>query len=188
MINIFAGFPRWVHHQTSQLVFWLMWSIYFPIFSFLLFLAGKWSFLLSLLIPTVLAFAGTALVERSGSLAWIIYGSKRKNPMEAQRDFNISTYFNKGRAAQRDEKWLDAVKYYKGALTEDPEHIEARFNLARIYHQKLNRKGSALHEYEKLMQFLPELAPYHMTAREAVEELIGKRPAPEPIRPLEWKA
>ena len=125
-------------------------------------------------------------VGRSGSLACIIYGSKRKNPLEAQRDFNITTYFNKGMAAERDEEWLEAVKYYKGVLTEDPRHFEARYRLAWVYHRKLLRKGSGIYEYEKLLDLLPEGASYSTAAKDALAELRGERPAPEPIRPLEW--
>ena len=79
------------------------------------------------------------------------------------------------------------MAYYKGVLAEDPKHIEARFRLARIYHHNLERKGSAIHEYEKLIELVPENASYYLAAKEAIEELRGERPAPEPIKPLEWK-
>ena len=90
-------------------------------------------------------------------------------------------------AAERDEKYTEAVVLLNEVLEVNPKHIEARFRLARIYHRQLKRKGSAIHEYENLMEILPKGAPYHMTAREAVEELLGKRAVPEPIKPLEWK-
>ncbi len=186
-------FPEWLVDRTSNPVFWLMWVLLFPIFSFLLTLAhigiekGWVFYLLIFSVPTVLALVGIYLVERSGSIANLIFGMHRKDQLQADRDFIESNSFNKGMAAERDEKYTEAVVLLNEVLEVNPKHIEARFRLARIYHRQLKRKGSAIHEYENLMEILPKGAPYHMTAREAAEELLGKRAVPEPIKPLEWK-
>jgi tetratricopeptide (TPR) repeat protein len=188
------SFLAWLSEMMSQRFYWFLWTWCFLFLALAVTIAyadelGIYVVLLALAVPTLFAAGLVHLHLESGSAAsWFLFGTgRRKTQLQAQRDFNISNYFNRGMAAERDEEWLGAVKYYKGVLEEDPNHIEARFNLARIYHRQLQRKGSAIHEYEKLMETLPETAPYHMTAREAVEELQGKRPAPEPIKPLEWK-
>jgi len=73
-------FPEWLVDRTSNPVFWLMWVLLFPIFSFLLTLThigiekGWVFYLLIFSVPTVLALVGIYLVERSGSIANLIFG------------------------------------------------------------------------------------------------------------------
>jgi len=191
----FHGFWDWLEEITSQPLFWLMWCLTFPFMYYaglvgVIFIrGGLWTLLMLLALPTVVSLGLTHIYMNSGEWAGaMIFGvGRRKSEVQAHRDFYVTNYFNKGMAAEREHEWLEAVKYFNGVLAEDPKHIEARFRLARIYHRRLERKGSAIYEYEKLMDVLPEGAPYHMTAKEAIEELLGKRSLPEPIKPLEWK-
>ena len=84
--------------------------------------------------------------------------------------------------SEKKGRYEDAVTYYKGVLEEDPQHIEARFNLARIYHYKLVRKGSAIHEYDKLINMLPETTPHYKTAKKAIEDLLRVNSVRTPVR------
>jgi len=191
----FHGFWDWLEEITSQPLFWLMWCLMFPFMYYAGFAGvtfirgGLWTFLMLLAMPTIVSLGLTHIYMNSGEWmgSFILGVGRRKSEVQAQRDFNISTWFNKGVAAERDEKFEEAVIYLKGVLTEDPKHIEARFRLARIYHHKLMRKGSSIHEYEKLLELLPDGASYSIAAKDALAELRGERPAPEPIKPLEWK-
>ncbi len=190
----FQGFWDWLEDMTSQPLFWLMWCLTYPFMFYAGFVGvlyirgGLWTLLVLMAMPTIVSLGMTHIYVNSGEWAGrFIYGiGRRKSEVQAQRDFNISTWFNKGVAAERDEKYEEAVTYLKGVLDEDQKHIEARFRLARVYHHKLVRKGSAIHEYEKLLELLPDGASYSMAAKDALAELRGERPAPEPIKPLEW--
>ena len=185
---------KWLDEVMNTWVFWFWWAIIFlPVAIFIEVshyeTLGDGSIVLAIIVPTAVAGLATHIYLNAGNtIGGFLYGTGyRKSELEAQRNFNISTYLRKGMASEGEKHFEDAVAYYKGVLAEDPKHIEARFRLARIYHHNLERKGSAIHEYEKLIELVPENASYYLAAKEAIEELRGERPAPEPIKPLEWK-
>lgn len=171
---------KWLDEMMNTWVFWFWWTIFFlPIVIFARgYLAGysrDGSILLAILIPAILAAVATHLYLNSGNMiGGFIFGTGyRKSEKQALKDFNISAYFRNGMESEKKGRYEDAVVYYKGVLQEDPKHVEARLNLARIYHYKLVRKGSAIHEYDKLIHILPETAPHYRTAKKAIEDLLN---------------
>jgi membrane associated rhomboid family serine protease len=186
------SFWLWLNEMMNERAFWLWWSIMFlPVFLWTRYYfrdtAGVISLLTALLLPTFMSAIITCAYRGFGELvSGFLFGTgRRKTERQALRDFNISTYFNKGMRAERKENYLEAVRYYKGVLAEDPKHIEARYQLARIYHQNLHRKGSAIAEYESLLNLIAEGTHYHTEIKDALEELRRKRQIPEPVGMME---
>jgi membrane associated rhomboid family serine protease len=189
-------FWTWLDETTSEPLFWLTWSLGFPIMYYVglmglnLLGGGLFTFLFIVLFPTVTALAVAHVYRNSGEwAASFIFGTgRRRSEQEARRDFNISHYFNLGRAAERDEKHLQAVQYYRAVLEEDPKHVEARFRLAGIYLRNLDRRGSAIHEYENLLESAPAGSAYVRETRVTLEALRAGRPiGPAKIEPLKFE-
>ena len=171
---------KWLDEMMNTWVFWFWWTIVFlPVVIFVQPLLSEsirdGSILLAIIIPTIVAAAATHFYLNSGNMVGgFIFGTGyRKSEKQALRAFNISTYFRNGVASEKEGRYEDAVTYYKGVLEEDPNHIEARLKLAGIYHYKLVRKGSAIHEYDKLINILPETTPHYRTVKKAMEDLLN---------------
>lgn len=98
----------------------------------------------------------------------LIYGS-RQSEKTAQKEVDISMTYNRAVLAERGEDYQKAAELYEKVLAQDPNNIQALFNLARIYHYRLKDMNNALRQYRKLMQLLPEGHPYH---QEAAAEVV----------------
>jgi TPR repeat protein len=188
--------PLWefMDEATSEPIFWLVWSIIYSLYYFFGFDAwwylgdSIWSLLMVYFFPTLVAFGVAYFHLNTGQLvSGRLYGTgRRKSQVEAQRDFNIAHYYDKGALAEKNHEWEEAVKYYRGVLAEDPAHMQARFNLARLYHKQLDRPGSAITEYEALRDNAPEGHVFRREADEAIEA-IKSGEVDEGIKPLDFK-
>ena len=63
--------------------------------------------------------------------------------------------FTKARLAEQDEKWADALKFYRQAAELDPAWFEAHYNAGVIAH-KLRNFSAALASYETALALQPE--------------------------------
>jgi tetratricopeptide (TPR) repeat protein len=65
--------------------------------------------------------------------------------------------FTKARVAEQDEKWTDALKFYRQAADLDPSWFEAQYNSGVIAH-RLRNFSSALGYYESALAIQPDSA------------------------------
>ena len=65
--------------------------------------------------------------------------------------------FTQARLAEQDEKWADALKFYRQAADLDPAWFEAHYNAGVIAH-RLRNFSSALASYETALALQPESA------------------------------
>ena len=77
-------------------------------------------------------------------------------------------------AALQREDFAAAAPFLEQALEEDPDHVEARFNLAFAY-SRLERPADAMEQYEKLLVIKPGLPQALMNL--AILQLQNERPA-----------
>lgn len=96
-------------------------------------------------------------------------GVSEKDVQRAQAEADASTLLNRAMLADRGEDFPKAAELYEKYLHGDPLHIQARFNLARIYHKRLNDRNNALRQYRKLLEVAPPDHPYRHEAEMAVE-------------------
>ena len=77
-------------------------------------------------------------------------------------------------AALKREDFAAAAPFLEQALEEDPDHVEARFNLAFAY-SRLERPADAMEQYEKLLVIKPGLPQALMNL--AILQLQADRPS-----------
>jgi tetratricopeptide (TPR) repeat protein len=186
------GFWTWLNDMMSYKVFWLWWAACFFFLAMATIIAfgdelGIGVLVLAMIAPTIVAALLVQLYVGGGSaVSGLLFGTgRRQTQLQAERGFNIAHYYDKGALAEKNHKWEEAVKYYKGVLAEDPAHMQARFNLARLYHKQLDRPGSAIAEYEALRDNAPEGHVFRREAEEAIEAIQSGK-VDEGIKPLEF--
>lgn len=90
---------------------------------------------------------------------------EKKNPL-----------IEKGEALYNEQKWEEAEKTFKEALTEGPELAKAHLGLARIYQENQKLLAHAIYHYDRFLELDPEAESADMFIRErqSVEEMLIK--------------
>jgi len=117
-----------------------------------------------------LIFLGTALARCSDQIDWkkLFWYSGVDDKRQVQ-EADASMLYNRAYLADRGEDFQKAVELYEKFLEMESSHIQARFDLARIYHKKFNDRDNALRQYQKLLEILPQDHPYRYEVEEAVK-------------------
>ena len=109
----------------------------------------------------------------------------RKSEEEARKEFDITMTFDKAVMAEKGENFSNAALLYEKLLALDPANIQARFNLARIYLNKMEDKENGIRQLKKLKETaLPE-HPYYAFADGELKNITArfrKGDGPRPIR------
>lgn len=116
----------------------------------------------------VAAFLMT-LIHRLGSISEIFSGPSAASEKKILMELDNKRCFDDAARAERASDFENAADLYEKVLSADPEHVQARFNLARLYHLKLENFQKARRHYNFLTTLLPPDHPYHRDAREAME-------------------
>lgn len=105
----------------------------------------------------IFVFAVTA-VFRTDWIACFIHVSRRSEET-ARKEVDTAMNYEQATFAERGDNYSKAVELYEKVLKNEPDNIQARFNLARIYHHRLQDKSNALRHYRKLIDILPPQHP-----------------------------
>jgi membrane associated rhomboid family serine protease len=118
----------------------------------------------------LISFAMT-IVHRMGSLGdlWSLMNApdegKIRKEVADQRRYDDAVM------AERKECYSDAASLYEQVLTADPCNFQARFNVARLYHKKLNKVHYARKHYRLLKEHLTKEHPFYHDAEISLQEL-----------------
>jgi membrane associated rhomboid family serine protease len=119
-----------------------------------------------------LPFVGVLMRRATMSFFGSIYaGRGPRSEAEGLREFNLSFFMDKARACEREGKFEEAITYLRGVLKEDGDNFYAQFQIARLYHKKLNMPSEAIREYKKALESAPEGHPFRRDAYEGIKEL-----------------
>lgn len=157
----------------SELSFWVMLFLLMlvlpPFIPALLTVASPFAIAVAII---ALPFAGTLARRTAMSLFGGIYaGRGPRSEAEGLREFNLSFFMDKARACEREGKFDEAITYLRGVLKEDRDNFYAQFQIARLYHKKLNMPSEAIQEYKKALESAPEGHPFRRDAYEGIREL-----------------
>jgi len=94
--------------------------------------------------------------------------SSLKSEAKARREVKIRIDYDRAVLAEKGENYKKAASFYEEVLEVDPKHLQARFQLARIYQKRLRNHGKAHLHYRKLAEHAPQGHPFH---REAIDVL-----------------
>lgn len=117
-----------------------------------------------------IVFIATALSRALSRVEWgkLLWGA-RVNEERQRRDADAATLYNRALLADRGENYQKAAELYEKFLAIDAANVQARFNLARIYHMKLKDRNNALRQYGRLLDILPQDHPYRHETEEAIK-------------------
>ncbi len=116
---------------------------------------------------------------------------EKKRTAEALAAFRLATtlgpnlaeaHARRGDAAGAASEWDDALVSLRRALELDPAHADARWQLAELYEQKMNRPAEALQAYREFAR-LHTGDPRSMRAQERIRALEATRPPAPPTPP-----
>jgi len=77
---------------------------------------------------------------------------------------DLTTTYNRAVLAERGENYPAAAKLYEKVLLHDTHNIQARFNLARIYLNKLSDRSNGLRQLQMLKKTAPDDHPFYQYA------------------------
>ncbi len=117
----------------------------------------------------VLTF-GLTIVHRMGTIGEML--SNRPSEKEAKREVETIQFYDKAVMADKGGRYADAAALYEKVLAQDKTHLQARFNLARVYHHRLADAAKARMHYRALREHAPEGHPYCSEAQDALKALI----------------
>jgi membrane associated rhomboid family serine protease/Tfp pilus assembly protein PilF len=120
----------------------------------------------------VLAF-GMTVVHRMGSITEMLSLTSGPSEKDARREVELTLWYDRAVRADRGGNYADAVALYERVLAREKANIQARFNLARIYHHKLADAVKARLHYRALAEHTPEEHPFHSEAKEALKALVA---------------
>jgi tetratricopeptide (TPR) repeat protein len=116
-------------------------------------------FIIGLVIANGLAFAFVPVSNYLSSvISSLIYGTTGSDDSYENRSYR--TDMDQARKMVREERWNEAISFYRKILEKAPEKIEVRFELAKIY-QIAGYTGLALLEYQKIRESVSELGEHH---------------------------
>ena len=118
----------------------------------------------------VLSFILT-IVHRMGSLSELLSLANAPNEEKARKKVADQRRYDDAVMAERGERYQDAASLYEQVLTADPRHFQARFNLARLYHKKLDKGVYARKHYRLLKEHVAKDHPFYHDADMSLQEL-----------------
>jgi len=118
----------------------------------------------------LISFAMT-IVHRMGSLGdlWSLMNAPDEDKI--RKEVADERRYDDAVMAERKECYSDAASLYEQVLTADPHNIQARFNVARLYHKKLNKVNYARKHYRLLKEHLNKEHPFYHDAEISLQEL-----------------
>jgi membrane associated rhomboid family serine protease len=111
------------------------------------------------------------IIHRMGSISDILSHLSGPSEKKACERVNLEKSFNVAVLAEKRSQYAEATELYKELLTHNPKHVQARFNLARIYDMKLNDARNAKLHYQELMKVLPMDHPFRRDALDSVKRM-----------------
>jgi membrane associated rhomboid family serine protease len=95
----------------------------------------------------------------------------RPSEERARREVESTRWYDDAVMAEKGERYHDAATLYEKLVAREKGNIQARFNLARVYHRRLNDAAKALSHYRALTEHAPKDHPFHFEAQNAIQEL-----------------
>jgi membrane associated rhomboid family serine protease len=132
-------------------------------------------YVIGTLMAMVTSFVTLLIAREVASLLGSIFEGTgpRRTDEEATREFNLALFRDKARLCVKEERYEEAVRYYRAVLEVDGKDIDAAYHIARLLHDKLDRPELALPEYRKLSAMLPSGHLYRREVFESLKELSG---------------
>jgi membrane associated rhomboid family serine protease len=144
------------------------WSImlFVNIFAFVFF-REMFSSQLFYVLLFVLAFTFT-VIHRMGSISDLLF---RGGPSEkkVRQEVDLARTYDEAVLAQDSAIYPKAAALYEKVVSGDPQNIQARYNLARIYEKQLNMNARAKMHYRELMGIVSPEHPYYRDAHDALK-------------------
>lgn len=119
-----------------------------------------------------LAFSITAFYRVDWFYYWSQWG--RKSEEEAWKEFEATANYEKAVMAEKGENYSKAAALYEKALSADAKNLQARFNLARIYLNKLENRENAIRQLKKLKETAPAGHPYQSYAEDELKNITSR--------------
>ena len=162
-----------IMHQANKL-------ITDPLFLFL------WIFILSWggarsLYGITFTFFFSLLITFFYRLDWVRYInlSGRKSDEEAKNEFDSTVTFDRAVLAEKGENYQKAASLYEKLLNMTPGNMQARFNLSRIYLNRLEDKENGIRQLKKLREGTPPDHPYHVFAEDELKNIASRFSVPK---------
>jgi tetratricopeptide (TPR) repeat protein len=92
-----------------------------------------------------------------------------------RRAVEAEVQYHSARLAERKENYNNAAELYEKVLVHDGSHMQARFNLARLYIVKLKDRDKARSHLQILVQTAPQGHPYRNYAVEQMANMSRER-------------
>jgi len=126
-----------------------------------------------LMVVQILSFSMAYIISAIFRIDWLhLWKELTIDENTARLAADTSTQYNRAWLAERGENYSKAAELYENVLFHDTSNIQARFNLARIYLEKLNDRNNGLRQLQQLMKAVAKEHPYY---EYAVQELkFGK--------------
>ncbi len=141
-----------------------------PLFLFLWFviLFGFFAILpKNLLFVQVLSFAIAFIFAAMYRIDW---GELMKDltidEAAARLDADTATMYNRAVAADRGDDHAKAAELYEKVLAHDMANIQARFNLSKLYMERMNDRKNGLRHLQRLLKDAPEGHPFKEYAKD----------------------
>jgi tetratricopeptide (TPR) repeat protein len=116
------------------------------------------------------AFALTAFIRIDWTHAWRMMSVDEKS---SRQEADHALVLNKASLAERGENYPKAAGLYEEVLQADPLNIQSRFNLARLYLDRLHDQSKAVVHLKKLIATAPPDHPYRQFADEELKKNTG---------------
>ncbi len=173
------GILSFVDRFITDPFFWLLF-IFLDILS-LFFLPPSSTEFASLFIFAA-AFVMT-IIYRLLSVSDLFTYIMRPSPEEAGREVELKRLLDRALMAEETKQFTRAVELYEEALQTDSNNGRVRYNLARLYHQKLKDYTNARRHYRKVLHLLPGEHLFHQFAQQALEELKPRKVQLDHVNP-----
>ncbi len=114
------------------------------------------------------------ILHRAGSIGDLWSAMNGPSEKKAREECARQRLFDDAVMSEKKELYPAAATLYEKFLTQEPGNFQARFNLARIYHRRLQNVVSARRHYRFLLEHAPKEHPFFNEAENGLKDL---RPA-----------
>jgi membrane associated rhomboid family serine protease len=120
---------------------------------------------------------GMTIVHRMGSIGdlWDMLGGPDEKKI--RKDVAHQRSYDDAVMSERKELYTEAAALYEQVLADEPRNFMARFNLARLYHRRLNQVVQARKHYRLLKEHVNKDHPFYNDAEVSLQELAAQRDA-----------
>lgn len=123
----------------------------------------------------IIAFILT-IVHRMGSIAELWERMNAPDEEKIRKEVAHQRHYDDAVMAERREQYTDAAALYEKVLAMDPRHIQARFNLARLYHKRTADAVNARKHYRFLLgDQMPREHVFRHEAEMSLKELTDAK-------------